>query len=214
MSRVLVRLSVLVAVVLCATRAQAAPIVIDFESLDEFSDVGNMIPGLSFSNATVLTAGTSLNEFDFPPLSGSNVVFDTGGPMRVDILGGAYAVGGFFTYVAPLTLTAYDAANNFLGIVTSLALENYGSSGGSPNEWLQFASTTAISYVLFSGLSDGGSFTLDDFSYDPQAPISPNPVPEPTSLVLLGSGIAAVLGKQLRDRRCQQQHGGVPVRIR
>jgi len=56
--------------------AAAAPIIVDFESPEDFALVGAGIPGLTFSNATVLTAGISLNECEFPPVSGSKVVLD------------------------------------------------------------------------------------------------------------------------------------------
>src|SRR5438445_3289421 len=45
----------------------------DFEGLVDGTSVGSLIPGLVFTNATVLTAGISLNDFDFPPHSGKNV---------------------------------------------------------------------------------------------------------------------------------------------
>ena len=57
----------------------ADPIKIDFESLTELDSVSTQFLGLTFSNAAVLTAGSSLNEIELPPHSGLNAVFDDGG---------------------------------------------------------------------------------------------------------------------------------------
>ena len=66
---------------LIVVRAGAA--VIDFEILASLESVTSQFAGLTFSNSTTLTAGISLNEFDFPPHSGDNVVSDDGGPITI-----------------------------------------------------------------------------------------------------------------------------------
>lgn len=202
-------LSALFAVVLFFPRSSiAAPIVIDFEDLNDSLYVGGSIPGLIFSNATVLTAGVSLNEFDLPPSSGSNVVFDDGGGIRIDFAAPVFSVGGYFNYYSPVTLQAFDAANNLLGSVSSLFSINaagLGDPDSAPNELLQLAISGGAAYVLFTGDSAGGSFTLDDFSYHPEAPAGqPAPVPEPATLPLLATGAAVALLKRrpIRRGRC------------
>src|SRR5262245_58531052 len=90
----------------------ADSVTINFEGLPDLTRVTNQYAGVVFSNAAIATAGVSLNEFDFPPHSGSNVVFDNGGPIAIIFTSAATAFSGFFTYAAPLTLTAYDALNN------------------------------------------------------------------------------------------------------
>ena len=39
---------------------------LDFESLSDLESVTNQFSGVTFANAVALTAGISLNEFDFP----------------------------------------------------------------------------------------------------------------------------------------------------
>ncbi len=48
----------------------AATLTFDFEALDDGTTLSAQLPGVTFANAVVLTAGLSLNEFDFPPASG------------------------------------------------------------------------------------------------------------------------------------------------
>jgi hypothetical protein len=45
--------------------AQADPVTIDFEGLTDSTAVTTQYSGLIFINATILTAGVSLNEFEF-----------------------------------------------------------------------------------------------------------------------------------------------------
>ncbi len=181
MSRSLFRLVVLTALLLAPSKLFAAPITIDFESLTDLDSVTTQYAGLTFTNATVLTAGISLNEIDFPPHSGTNVVFDDGGSMSIVFSSEINSVSGFFTYSSALTLLAYDSAHNLLGTVLSASGSNFGSS--SANELLSFSSQTAIASIVISGDAAGGSFVLDDLRYDT--------VPEPSTLGLLGVGVLA-----------------------
>lgn len=56
---------------------------IDFEGLPDSTNVTNQYSGVIFSNAIILTTGISLNEFEFPPHSGTNVASDNGGPLSI-----------------------------------------------------------------------------------------------------------------------------------
>lgn len=186
--------------------ATAAPITINFDGLAEFDAVVNQFSGLTFSNATVLTAGTSLNEFEFPPHSGANVVFDDAGAMSIAFATPIFSFGGFFTYLSPLTLTAFDTSNNVLGTVSSSYLTNLalsGDAGSSPNELLQFISSIAIGSVAIAGDPAGGSFVLDDLTYDR----GPAPVPEPGTLVLLATGGVITLFRRRRAPRRNEACG-------
>jgi hypothetical protein len=51
---------------------------LDGSAIPDSTNITNQFPGLTFSNTTVITAGMSLNEFEFPPHSGVNAVFDDG----------------------------------------------------------------------------------------------------------------------------------------
>src|SRR5580698_6525806 len=79
-----------------------ADTIIDFESLNDGDLVTNQYPGLTFSNTIVLSAGISLNEFEFPPHSGTNVVSDNGGPMTITFFPPIQSFSGYFTYSVPL----------------------------------------------------------------------------------------------------------------
>jgi hypothetical protein len=174
--------------VLVSRPAVASPVVIHFDDLSDSDIITTQYPGLTFSNAVAFAAGISLNELEFPPLSGSNVASDNGGPMSIAFAQPVSNVGGYFTYAEPLSLEAFSATNTLLGSVSSLFSSNLalsGDTGSSPNEFLQLA-FTGISSVTFTGDPLGGSFTLDDLTYTPNA--TPSPVPEPgtLSLMLLG----------------------------
>ena len=204
MSRSPLRIVVL-AVAICAMPRLASPAVIDFETLSEFNAdvVTNQFVDLLFGNAPVWTAGVSLNELDYPPNSGSNVILGldavTGSDLRIDFLAPVASFGGFFTYATAVQLQAFDSADGLLGSVVSAASENFASSlTPSPNEFLNL-SFANMAYVLISGV-----YVLDDITYelgqvdtggggDP-----PTSVPEPGTLTLLVSGVALTLASRRR----------------
>jgi PEP-CTERM motif len=183
-----------------ASSAKADPITIDFESLAEATSVGASYSGVNLLNATILTAGSSLNEFELPPHSGSNVVFDDGGPMTIAFDDPVFSFGAYFTYLAPLTITLFDANNNVIGTLASLFASNLGLSGApgsSPNELLAFASTIGIASIVINSGLPSGSFVMDDLTFD----TSPAPVPEPGTLSLMALGAGAVWLRRRRARR-------------
>jgi hypothetical protein len=191
------RLALLCAIVLTSSRlATAAPIVIDFEGLTDGQAVTNQLPGILFSHAIALTAGLSLNEFEAPPHSGTTVIGDDGGVLTIQFASEVTSVAGYFTYVSPLTLEAFDAANNLLGSVVShfgnnLALS--GDPGSVANDLLLFNSP-GIARIVITGLPDGNSFVLDDLTI--AAPAAN--VPEPASIILVLTGLGALLAHRRR----------------
>lgn len=137
-----------------------------------------------------------MNEFEFPPYSAVNVVFDDGGPMTINFTTPVLNVGGYFTYAVPLTLSFYDALNNLKGTANSAFSSNMalsGDPGSSPNEFLSFAWAPGISKAVITGDPGGTSFVMDD--------LTATPVPEPGTLLLLGSGVLGVVGYGLRTFR-------------
>lgn len=173
--------------------ASAAVVVVDFDALADATPLTNQLAGLSFSNASVLKAGQSLNEFEFPPRSGDGVVLDDGGAISISFSAPVSSVGAYFTYIAGLSMRAFDSASNVLGTVTSDFGSNAlisGDGGSSPNELLEFISAgRAIARVEITGDTAGGSFVLDDLTVDTG---NNNTVPEPQTLLLaltlLGAG--------------------------
>lgn len=199
MPRCSVRLVVLVALLIWpSSRVFAGPILIDFEGLEDSIAVGNQLPGLTFLNATILTAEFTLNEDELPPKSGEKVAFDDGGPIRIDFAAPIDAVGGYFNYYAPVTLAAFGSSNSLLGAITSLYSINavgLGDPGSSPNELLQLA-FAGISYITITGDPAGGSLTLDDLTYLPA-----QAVPEPGTLGLLFLGGCGLLARRITKRQ-------------
>lgn len=177
-----------------ALGARAAPVVYDFESLADGASVTSEVPGLDFTNTIALTAGTTLNEIDFPPHSGSKVVSDDGGAITITFSALASSVGAYFTYVAPLTIAVYDAADVLIGSATSAFSDNL----AGPNEFVSYSDAAGrIARVVITGDLLGGSFTMDDLTVDRLST-----VPEPgTAALLLGALAAGALpGRRLRRR--------------
>jgi hypothetical protein len=158
---------------------------IDFEALPDSTIVTNQYSGLTFTNATILSAGISLNEFEFPPHSGTNVISDNGGPISIVFSTPVLSFGGYFTHVEPLTLVGFDASDNQVASAASVFSSNdamFGDPGSSPNEFLQVGFAGGISRVTITGDPLGDSFVLDDITYGTSS------VPEPSSTFLLLSG--------------------------
>jgi hypothetical protein len=150
---------------------------------------------VEFTNASIATAGISLNELEFPPHSGSNVAIDSGGPIDVTFSSPIDQFGGYFTYSTRLSLEAFGAGNTELGLVQSKFSSNLaisGVPGSSPNELLQFSSSQGIDSVLITGSSKGNSFAMDD--------IFVTTTPEPNYLLLL-AGALAVAGVVAQKRK-------------
>lgn len=179
---------------------RADTIVINFEGLSDLESVTTQYPGLTFSNTLALlsiTAGGSLNEIDFPPHSGVTVVIDDGGAISVSFATPILSFGGYFTYVAPLSLQAYDGLDNLLASAFSASSTNLEFYGGTPNEFIQVAFAGGISKVIITGDPGGGSFALDDATYT-----TPNAstVPEPSTILLVLAGVPVICLASMRRR--------------
>jgi hypothetical protein len=175
--------------------ARADIIGINFDTLTELDVLSTQLPGLTFSNATVLTAGSSLNELEYPPRSGSNVIFDDGGAMSIAFNAPIVSFGGYFTYLGPLTLTAYDASHNVLGQVASLFNSNLalsGDAGSITNEFIQFTSALGIASVTIAGDPFGASFVMDDLTFDDGRTSESVPEPSTAALFCVALGVAGV----------------------
>lgn len=136
-----------------------------FEGFVDSTALTNQYTGALFGNTIVLTAGITLDEFEFPPHAGSNVASDNGGPITVSFAAPVRGFRGYFTYSVRLTLQALDSSNSPLTSATSAFSNNEalsGASGSQPGELLAVTSTTGIAKVVITGASLGTSFTMDD----------------------------------------------------
>jgi hypothetical protein len=158
-----------------AAQSAEGSVSINFEGFDDSTAITTQYAGAVFTNTEAITAGVSLNEFEFPPRSGSNVGFDRGGPVTIAFPGRATAFAGHFTYRTRLTLTGFDAANNPVASATS-AFENNlalsGDAGSTPNESLGLDFVAGLSKVVITGATAGTSFAMDDLSFTPVDPSS------------------------------------------
>lgn len=201
MRRSLGSLCALVMLIVCPSRLSAAPIFLDFDGLNDLDIIGTLFPDVAFTNAIVLAsgaAGGSLNEFDFPPTSEFNVASDFGGAMRLLFPSTVDSFSGHFTYVAPLVIRAFDASDTELGSVASAFGSNTAGDdpiNRPPGELLSL-NLLSISYLTITGLTTGSSFIMDDVRFNTTPDSGPQPVPEPSSLVLLGMGVAVVINRR------------------
>jgi hypothetical protein len=184
------------------TSASATPVVYDFESFGDSEQVTNQLAGLSFGQTTALQAGISLNEFDFPPHSGTTVVFDNGGAITIDFSSPVFSVGAFFSYASSLTLAVFDSSDNLLFSTASLFGNNLATSGevgSSPNEFISLTDAIGrITRLTITGDLSGGSFTMDDLTVD-----AGRALPEPSTAALLVGllGLGALPGGWMRRQR-------------
>jgi hypothetical protein len=167
--------------------SRAAPL--GFEQFPDSYAVTNEIAGLAFSGATVLTAGVSLNELDYPPTSGVNVLAALSGMLNINLSDPAEHFSAYFTYAAPLTFTAFDIGLNQLFSVVSPTASNLGAN------YLFSYSAPAISSVTITS-ANATPFTVDDV--DVAAAV---PLPEPGTLGLLALGALCALSARRQRRR-------------
>jgi len=179
--------------------------VLDFEGFPDSTVLTTQYPGVTFTNAIILSAGISLNEFEAPPHSGANVVSDNNGPMTISFESPVLSFSGYFTYYEPLTLQVFTASDAQVASARSAFSINVGCDpgpvclgdpGSSPNEFIQLVFAGGISSVTITGDPLGGSFALDDATITTAA----SSVPEPASALLLLAVIGGAAITALRSR--------------
>lgn len=210
----LAELAILTVLITLGSGAASAS-VITFEGLGDMTPITNVVAPLKMSNAVVFTAGMSLNEFEFPPRSGTNVVIDLDGPISLTTDSNTDTFSSFsayFTYAGLLTVAGYDATDNLLNSVNSLFSNNLaqsGDAGSSANELIHLAFSPGVRRVTITGDALGGSFAMDDLTVALSMREPGTSVPEPGTAVLLALGLGVlVAGKLPRlQRRSRELRG-------
>jgi len=165
---------------------QANAVTIDFENMPDLTPVNNFYSsfGVNFQNAVSLTAGLSLNEFDYPPSSGLVAIGDDNAPITIYFDNLASNIFANFTYSSLLTFSAFDANSHLVGTFTNNQLSNLG--------------TTQLISLTFSDIksleiagSVNNSFIMDNFNFT-ESRVSQ--VPEPSTFFLLGAGLFGIIG--------------------
>lgn len=177
---------------------RAEIISLNFEGPSDSTLLTTQYPGGTFTNAIILTSGISLNEFEFPPHSGVNVASDNNGPMTIHFITPINSFTGYFTYLEPLTLDAFNALDTEVATATSRFSNNLaclagppcpGTPGSSPNEFIDLSFAGGFSSVTITGGSLGGSFVLDDVT----GTSGPSAAPEPHTFGLLLFGVIYIV---------------------
>ncbi len=184
---------------------------IGFEGLTDGTVVSTQYSGLgvTFSGGPqVETSGVSLNQFDFPPHSGSNVLANidvnsgaSTGPISGTFSSTMESIGGYFTYVDPVTLEVFDSKGNLVDSATSLTSANYTSAPGTPNEFISISLPTGFSSfeIIGNPNPNGGTFTLDDFTFSP----SIASVPDSMGFLPVAAVLACIVGFDYLTRKRQ-----------
>jgi hypothetical protein len=173
---------------------------VNFEQFSDGQFVTSQIGGLTLSNAVILEAGNSLNEFDFPPRSGIKVLSDAGGVLSALFDSDISLFSAYFTYATALTLRGYRADGTLVATAASLFGTNgalSGDAGSSPNELLTLDFAGGIRRVEVLGFVGGGSFAMDDLTYLPAT--TTGHVPEPATVLLAAAAFLAMTSVRRRS---------------
>jgi len=185
--------------------AQAAPIpnpstqTLDFENIADLTVLG-ALGQASFSGAYIASAGLTLNEFEVPPHSGTNVALNEDASMIINFANGVQAISGFVTYSSPLIIKFYGGSGE-LGNYSSLFSSNLALSGdpqSSANEYFSFNSIEPITGLSIISQAEN-SFALDDLTFS-VIEEEPRNIPEPNTIALWLLGIVILIGINKRIR--------------
>lgn len=148
-------------------------VTLGFDGLPDLSaNVGDF--GVSFTGASVLQCGSSLNCSAYPPFSGRNIIYDTpgfGGVIAAvfdpAVAGNVRKVSARITGNRSITMTAFDVNKKMLGTISTGGSNYVGSGTGLPANMLLTITVPSgqlpVTSVTFH--DSGNTFTIDDFTF-------------------------------------------------
>lgn len=172
------KLVFLLLVLSLSTLAFAGSETINFEQYAGYTQITNQYSGMgvTFDSALQLVA-PSYDYFDFPPHSGNGVITDDPSSTITMTFAAGFAgssITGWFNAPFGMTATAYDSLGHVLGTFT-------GSTTPGVTQQFTLSGLGYIAKITFDDAGGGDALTLDDLSW--------TPLPEPSSLLVLGSGL-------------------------
>lgn len=159
---------------------------VDFEAFNDGALLVSEVPGLTVSGGTVLSAGIGLNELDFPPTSGVNVLAALSGPLSLDF-GAPTMASAYMAAGDQLSISAFDEFGQLLATYDTPFAANLGAP-----QLFDFGWVGASRYSLQSMQA----FVIDDLIF-----AAATGIPEPSSLALSVAPLSALAWVLLR-RRC------------
>jgi hypothetical protein len=172
---------------LVAAAATAGATTIDFEQYTQGTQITNQYAaqGITFTNAEELTV-PNYYSYGYPPHSGSGVINNwPDATLTMTFSTPQTLVSGYYSSGLDSTVTAYDSMGNL--VATVFLPFSYTTTS------MFSISGTGITTVDFN-TSLATWLTLDDVSFN-------SPVPEPSSIALLGTGLLAGAGALRRKLR-------------
>lgn len=166
--------------------------VIDFESFEDSFVLTDQVAGLTVSGGTVLTAGVSLNEIDFPPKSGLNALAALSGRLTVAFAEPIKEFSAYFTFGEPLLFSLFDSSGDSSGSFESPIASNLGAF-----TLIDFSIPGVASVLIAS--QDSRAFTMDDLRFNATVGHSP----EPGSITLFAVAALAAVAARRRKRPCR-----------
>jgi hypothetical protein len=186
----------------CVTHPAAASVLYTFEDLPDTyfyssggQNIGNFYPGIMLGPDVTGLSVSRFGGYDdsgFPPHSGDVVIWDaTDATINISFFPGLQSFGIWYTSFDPLTLEAFDSANNLLG--TAIGDPNTDGTTGT-SSFLSFSEPGIQSVTL---TSTPGFFVLDDMTIDTGTAATP----EPRSVGLLAAGLLIMCSRFRREKR-------------